>query len=169
MTWAVTFISNYDVHAHCGTVADVETLINACHDRGMRILLDLVINHTSHEHAWFQESRISQHSPRRDWYIWRPARYEDGSRLPPNNLRGIFDASQEYYLHLFAVQQPDLNWENAETRAAIYESAMEFWLRKGVDGFRVDTVNTYSKEPKCRPQSRIPTGLVAVLQGAANS
>ena len=148
-------ISNYeDVYAPYGTVADVETLIAACHDRGMRILLDLVINHTSHEHVWFKESRVSKDSPKRDWYIWRPARYENGARIPPNNWRSIFggsawewdEVSQEYYLHLFAVQQPDLNWENAETRAAVYESAMEFWLRKGIDGFRVDTVNMYSKD-----------------------
>ncbi|KAJ5202103.1 Alpha-glucosidase [Penicillium cinerascens] len=148
-------ISNYeDVYAPYGTVADVETLIAACHDRGMRILLDLVINHTSHEHAWFKESRVSKNSPKRDWYIWRPARYESGARIPPNNWSSIFggsawewdEDSQEYYLHLFAVQQPDLNWENAETRAAVYESAMEFWLRKGIDGFRVDTVNMYSKD-----------------------
>lgn len=147
-------ISNYeDVYAPYGTVEDVETLITACHDRGMRILLDLVINHTSHEHAWFKESRTSKDSPKRDWYIWRPARYENGARLPPNNWRSIFggsawewdETSQEYYLHLFAVQQPDINWENAETRAAVYESAMKFWLRKGIDGFRVDTVNMYSK------------------------
>jgi alpha-glucosidase/glucan 1,6-alpha-glucosidase len=147
-------ISNYEeVYAPYGTVADVETLITACHDRGMRILLDLVVNHTSHEHAWFKESRTSKDSPKRDWYIWRPARHENGTRLPPNNWRSIFGGSawewdedtQEYYLHLFAVQQPDLNWENADTRAAVYESAMEFWLRKGIDGFRVDTVNMYSK------------------------
>ncbi|KAJ5129039.1 Alpha-glucosidase [Penicillium atrosanguineum] len=152
-------ISNYeDVYAPYGTVADVETLITACHDRGMRILLDLVINHTSHEHAWFKQSRTSKDSPKRDWYIWRPARYENGVRRPPNNWRSIFggsawewdEASREYYLHLFAVQQPDLNWENADTRAAVYESAMKFWLRKGIDGFRVDTVNMYSKNQSFR-------------------
>ncbi|KAJ5151094.1 Alpha-glucosidase [Penicillium canariense] len=153
-------IANYeDVYAPYGTVADVEALITSCHDRGLKILLDLVINHTSHLHAWFQESRSSKSSSRRDWYIWRPAKYDaDGKRRPPNNWRSMFGGSawewdeetQEYYLHLFAVQQPDLNWENPATRAAVYESAMEFWLKKGIDGFRVDTVNMYSKDQSFR-------------------
>ena len=150
-------ISDYQsVHAPYGTVSDVEALISACHSRGMRLILDLVVNHTSDEHAWFRESRSSKSNPKRDWYIWRPAKYAaDGTRMPPNNWRSYFSGStwqwdedtQEYYLHLFAKQQPDLNWENPATRQAIYESAMEFWLKKGVDGFRVDTVNMYSKPP----------------------
>lgn len=132
-----------DVHGPYGTVADVEAIIAACHERGLRILLDLVINHTSDQHAWFKESRFDKASAKRDWYIWRPAKYDaDGVRRPPNNWRSIFggsawewdEVSEEYYLHLFAVEQPDLNWENAETRAAVFESAMEFWLRKGIDG-----------------------------------
>ncbi|KAJ5085208.1 Alpha-glucosidase [Penicillium argentinense] len=149
-------ISNYEaVYPPYGTVADVEAIIAGCHERGLRVLLDLVINHTSHLHAWFIESRSSKTSAKRDWYVWRPAKYDtDGTRRPPNNWRSMFGGSawewdeetQEYYLHLFAVQQPDLNWENPNTREAIYESAMEFWLRKGIDGFRVDTVNMYSKE-----------------------
>ncbi|KAH8705868.1 maltase [Talaromyces proteolyticus] len=153
-------ISNYEeVYAPYGTMADVEALIAACHERGLRILLDLVINHTSYEHAWFKESRSSKANPKRDWYIWKPPRYDaNGQRRPPNNWRSFFSGSawewdevtQEYYLHLFAVQQPDLNWENKATREAIYESAMEFWLRKGIDGFRVDTVNMYSKDPSFR-------------------
>ncbi|KAL3418205.1 maltase [Phlyctema vagabunda] len=148
-------ISDYEaVYPPYGTVADIETIVNACHSRGMRLILDLVVNHTSDEHAWFKESRSSKTNPKRDWYIWRPARYaEDGTRMPPNNWLSHFSGStwewdehtQEYYLHLFAVQQPDLNWENPVTRRAIYDSAMEFWLSKGVDGFRVDTVNMYSK------------------------
>ncbi|TVY23949.1 Alpha-glucosidase [Lachnellula hyalina] len=148
-------ISNYEaVYPPYGTVADMETLIEACHSRGLRLILDLVINHTSDEHQWFKESRRSKTDPKRDWYIWRPAKYAaDGTRMPPNNWRSFFSGSawqwdehtQEYYLHLFATQQPDLNWENATTRRAIYDSAMEFWLQKGVDGFRIDTVNMYSK------------------------
>lgn len=148
-------ISNYEeVHAPYGTVQDVETLIKACHDRGMRFILDLVVNHTSIEHAWFKESRSSKTNPKRDWYIWRPARYDkDGKRMPPNNWRSWFSGSawewdpttEEYYLRLFAAEQPDLNWENPTTRHAIYDSAMRFWLEKGVDGFRIDTVNMYSK------------------------
>jgi len=148
-------ISDYEaVYPPYGTVADMETLIDACYSRGMRLILDLVVNHTSDEHAWFKESRSSKDNPKRDWYIWRPAKYEaDGTRMPPNNWRSFFSGSawqwdektQEYYLHLFATQQPDLNWENPVTRRAIYDSAMEFWLSKGVDGFRIDTVNMYSK------------------------
>ncbi|KAL2138900.1 hypothetical protein VTI28DRAFT_6057 [Corynascus sepedonium] len=151
-------ISNYeDVYRPYGTVQDMETLIKETHARGMRIMLDLVINHTSDQHAWFKESRASKDSPKRDWYIWRPAKYSpSGERLPPNNWRCNFgggsawewdELTQEYYLHLFATEQPDLNWENPETRKAIYASAMEFWLDRGVDGFRVDTVNMYSKPP----------------------
>ncbi|OJJ97784.1 hypothetical protein ASPACDRAFT_32580 [Aspergillus aculeatus ATCC 16872] len=149
-------IRDYEaVYAPYGTVADVEALIAGCHARGLRILLDLVINHTSHEHAWFQASRSSRTDPKRDWYIWRPPRYDpaNGARSPPNNWRSFFGGSawtfdpttEEYYLHLFAEQQPDLNWENAATRQALYTSAMEFWLQRGIDGFRVDTVNMYSK------------------------
>jgi alpha-glucosidase len=148
-------VSDYEsVYPPYGTVADIEALIEACHSRGMRLILDLVVNHTSDEHAWFKESRSSKTNPKRDWYIWRPAKYaEDGTKMPPNNWRSFFSGSvwewdeetQEYYLHLFAKQQPDLNWENPVTRRAIYNSAMEFWLSKGVDGFRIDTVNMYSK------------------------
>ncbi|KAJ5611672.1 Alpha-glucosidase [Penicillium herquei] len=153
-------VANYEaIYAPYGTVEDAEAIIAACHERGLKILFDLVINHTSHEHAWFKESRSSKTNPKRDWYIWRPAKYDsDGTRRPPNNWRSIFGGSawewdeptQEYYLHLFAVQQPDVNWENAETRAAVYESSMHFWLRKGIDGFRVDTVNMYSKDQSYR-------------------
>ncbi|PYH48030.1 glycoside hydrolase family 13 protein [Aspergillus saccharolyticus JOP 1030-1] len=149
-------ISDYEaVYAPYGKVADVEALIAGCHARGLRILLDLVINHTSHEHAWFRASRSSRTDPKRDWYIWRPPRYDPATRQrqPPNNWRSFFGGSawawdeptQEYYLHLFAPQQPDLNWENPATRQALYASAMEFWLQRGIDGFRVDTVNMYSK------------------------
>lgn len=148
-------ISDYEsVYPPYGRVADIETIVEACHSRGMRLILDLVVNHTSDEHNWFKESRNSKDNPKRDWYIWRPAKYaEDGTRMPPNNWRSYFSGSawqwdeltQEYYLHLFATQQPDLNWENPATRRAIYDSAMEFWLQRGVDGFRVDTVNMYSK------------------------
>jgi len=153
-------ISDYEnVYPPYGTVQDMDDLIEGCHSRGIRIILDLVINHTSHLHLWFQESRSSRSSPKRDWYIWRPAKYDAaGNRKPPNNWRSNFGGSawewdegtQEYYLHLFCPEQPDLNWENPLTRAAIYESAMEFWLRKGVDGFRIDTVNMYSKDPDLR-------------------
>ncbi|EAW15326.1 alpha-glucosidase [Aspergillus clavatus NRRL 1] len=148
-------ISDYEkVLPAYGTVEDVEKLIAECHERGIKLILDLVVNHTSDEHAWFKESRSSKDNEKRDWYFWRPARYdEQGNRLPPTNYRGYFAGStwtwdektQEYYLHLYAKEQPDLNWDNRATREAIYDSAVRFWLDKGVDGFRVDTVNKYSK------------------------
>lgn len=148
-------IRNYqEIYAPYGTVADCETLIAECHARGMRILFDLVVNHTSDQHKWFQESRSSKDNPKRDWYIWRPAKYdEQGNRKPPNNWGSNFlgpawtwdEHTQEYYLHLFAPEQPDLNWENEECRKAIYNDCMRFWLDKGINGFRVDTVNMYSK------------------------
>jgi len=147
-------IRNYeDVYAPYGTLDDMQRLINETHARGMRIILDLVVNHTSDQHQWFLESRSSKDNPKRDWYIWRPARYVNGERKAPNNWVSNFTGSvwewdehtQEYYLHLFCPEQPDLNWENEETRKAIYQSAMVFWLERGVDGFRVDTVNMYSK------------------------
>ncbi|SPO27217.1 probable maltase [Ustilago trichophora] len=148
-------ISDYEsVYPPYGTVADMDQLIQQCHTRGIKLILDLVINHTSDQHAWFKESRKSKQSPKRDWYIWRPAKYDaDGNRKPPNNWRSNFnqpawtwdEGSQEYYLHLFCPEQPDVNWTNQECRKAIYKSAMEFWLEKGVNGFRVDTVNMYSK------------------------
>jgi alpha-glucosidase len=148
-------ISDYeDVHEPFGNLADMDELIDALHQRGMKLILDLVINHCSDQHAWFQESRSSRDNPKRDWYIWRPPTYDsEGNRHPPNNWRASFGGSvwewdqrtEEYYLHYFAKEQPDFNWDNAETRKAIYNSAIRFWLDKGVDGFRVDTVNKYSK------------------------
>ncbi|KAL2793087.1 glycoside hydrolase superfamily [Aspergillus keveii] len=169
-------VSDYEnVLPAYGTVADVEKLVEECHKYGMRLILDLVVNHTSDQHKWFLESRSSKDNPKRDWYFWRPPRYDDkGNRLPPTNYRGYFAGStwtwdehtQEYYLHLYAKEQPDLNWDNLETRKAIYDSAVRFWLDKGVDGFRVDTVNKYSKytdfpdapitDPKSYIQPAIP-------------
>ncbi|KAK1139438.1 hypothetical protein N8T08_000801 [Aspergillus melleus] len=148
-------VSDYEkVLPAYGTVEDVEKLAQTCHERGMKLLLDLVINHTSDQHRWFQESRSSKDNEKRDWYFWRPPRYDaNGNRQPPTNYRGYFAGStwtwdehtQEYYLHLYAKEQPDLNWDNEATRKAIYDSAIRFWLDKGIDGFRVDTVNKYSK------------------------
>jgi oligo-1,6-glucosidase len=149
-------ISNYEnVHEPYGTVEDVETLINATHAREMKIIFDLVINHSSNLHRWFQESRSSKTNPKRDWYFWRPAKYDkDGNRHPPNNWRSHFtvpawtwdEKTEEYYLHVYAPEMPDFNWENEETRRAIYESSIIFWLDRGIDGFRIDTVNKYSKD-----------------------
>jgi oligo-1,6-glucosidase len=148
-------VSDYQrIYEPYGSIHDVDTLLREAHRRDMKVILDLVINHTSQEHAWFKESRSSRSNPKRDWYIWKPARYDnDGVRQPPTNWRGYFagptwtwdEHTQEYYLHLYAPDQPDLNWENEECRNAIYDNTMRFWLDHGVDGFRIDTVNKYSK------------------------
>jgi alpha-glucosidase len=148
-------VSDYQkIYAPYGSIEDVDTLVSESHRRGLKVILDLVVNHTSMEHPWFKESRASKDNPKRDWYIWKPARYdENGNRHPPTNWRGYFacptwtwdEHTQEYYLHLYAPDQPDLNWENADCREAIYEETMRFWLERGVDGFRIDTVNKYSK------------------------
>ncbi|MEO6879714.1 MAG: alpha-glucosidase [Mycobacteriaceae bacterium] len=144
-------ISDYrDVDPTFGTLADLDELIAALHARGMKLLMDLVVNHTSDEHPWFVESRSSTDNPKRDWYVWRDAR--DGE--PPNNWGSFFSGpawtrdpdSGQYYLHLFSRTQPDLNWENPRVRAAVHEM-MRWWLDRGVDGFRMDVVNMLSKVP----------------------
>lgn len=143
------------VYPPYGTNEDIFELINKCHDLGIKVILDLVMNHTSDEHAWFTESKSSRNNPKADWYIWKDAKYDkDGNRMPPNNWRSIFEGSiwewcedrQQYYLHLFAPGQPDLNWENHDVRKAIYKDAIDFWMDHGVDGFRVDAVNLMSKD-----------------------
>lgn len=149
-------VSNYQaVYPPLGTVEDVERLIRECHDRGMRVMLDLVISHTSTEHPWFQASRSAQDDPKRDWYIWRPANYDDeGGRHPPNNWKSVFgegsawewdEHTEQYYLHMFTEAQPDLNWENPEMRKAVLDNAVLFWVEKGVDAFRIDAANMFSK------------------------
>ena len=133
-----------------GTMADMETLIAEAKKRDIRIVMDLVYNHSSDQHAWFQESKSSRDNDRADWYIWRDAR-ADGSA--PTNWRGIFGGSawtwceerQQYYLHTFAAAQPDLNWANPAVRKALYQAA-NFWLDKGVGGFRIDAI-TYIRKP----------------------
>jgi oligo-1,6-glucosidase len=162
-------ISDYqDVDPMFGTLADVDALIAGLHERGMKLIIDVVLNHTSDEHPWFTESRSSKDSPRRDWYWWRPAR--DG--LPPGspgaeptNWRSFFspsawqldEATGEYYLHLFSVRQPDLNWENPEVRRALYEM-LRWWLDRGVDGFRMDVINMVSKRLPLRDGPPLPGG-----------
>ena len=144
----------YDVDPMFGTLADLDELIAGIHARGMKLIMDLVVNHTSDQHAWFQESRDPS-SPKRDWYFWRPARpgFEPGTPgAEPTNWASFFGgrgweydpSSREYYLHLFAPGQPDLNWENPEVRQAIYQM-MRWWVDRGVDGFRMDVINLISK------------------------
>ncbi len=146
-------ISDYeDVDPLFGTLADLDALIAGCHDRGIRVVMDLVVNHTSDEHPWFQESRDPA-SPKRDWYWWRPAR--DGRA--PTNWVSVFggpaweydERSGEYYLHLFSRKQPDLNWENPEVRRAVY-AMMRRWVGRGVDGFRMDVIELISKDTDLR-------------------
>ena len=133
-----------------GTMADFDSLLAEVHRRGMRLILDLVLNHTSDAHPWFIESRAARDSARRDWYIWRDGR--DGK--PPNNWESIFKgpawehdaATGQYYLHLFSRRQPDLNWEQPAMRAALFDT-VRWWLDKGIDGFRVDAVSHIRKMP----------------------
>jgi oligo-1,6-glucosidase len=151
-------ISDYQgIDPTFGTLADFDALLEAVHARGMKLVMDLVVNHTSDEHPWFVESRSSRDSPKRDWYWWRPARHGMGTGDPgaePTNWRAAFSgpaweldpASGEYYLHIFSRKQPDLNWENSEVRAAVY-AMMRWWLDRGVDGFRMDVINFISKDP----------------------
>jgi alpha-glucosidase len=134
-----------------GTLADFDRLLAAAHARGLRIILDLVPNHTSDEHPWFVQSRASRDNLYRDWYIWRDPAPGGG---PPNNWLSNFGgpawsldpASGQYYLHLFDPKQPDLNWRNPAVRAAIYD-AMRFWFERGVDGFRIDVIWMLIKHP----------------------
>jgi oligo-1,6-glucosidase len=138
-----------------GTLAQLDELIAALHGRGMRLVMDLVVNHTSDQHPWFTDSRSSRTSPKRDWYWWRPPRggMAGDPGAEPTNWQSFFsgptweydEATGEYYLHLFAREQPDLNWENPEVRQAIY-AMMRWWLDRGVDGFRMDVINMISKD-----------------------
>lgn len=142
-------ISDYqDIMDEFGTLADWDELLHEMHARGMKLVMDLVVNHTSDEHHWFIESRKSKDNPYRDYYIWRPGK--DGKE--PNNWQSFFsgsawqydEATGEYYLHLFSKKQPDLNWENEKVREEIF-NMMTWWLDRGIDGFRMDVINLLSK------------------------
>ncbi len=140
----------YAIMPEFGSMADFDELLAQAHARGIRIIMDLVVNHTSDEHPWFQAARQSKSSPYRDYYIWRGGK----NGAEPNNWGSHFGGSawkydeltDEYFLHLFSEKQPDLNWENPALRQEIYRM-MHFWLGKGVDGFRMDTINMLSKKP----------------------
>lgn len=161
-------ISDYQsIDPAFGTLADFDELITAIHKKGMKLVMDLVVNHTSDEHPWFLESASSLDSPKRDWYWWRQPRNghvggESGAE--PNNWGSFFSGSAwkfdestgEYFLHLFSNKQPDLNWENPEVRQAVY-SMMRWWLDRGVDGFRMDVINFISKDPSL-PNGTQPVG-----------
>ncbi|MGV2621126.1 UNVERIFIED_CONTAM: alpha,alpha-phosphotrehalase [Halobacillus marinus] len=139
----------YDIHEEYGTMEDFDQLLRETHDRGMKIIMDIVVNHTSTEHEWFQASRMSKDSPYRDYYIWKDP--VDGGA--PTNWKSKFGGSAwkyeeetgQYYLHLFDVTQADLNWEKEAVRKDVYDM-MSYWAEKGIDGFRLDVINLISKD-----------------------
>lgn len=142
-------ISDYlNIMDDFGTMEDWELLLKEMHGRGLKLIMDLVVNHSSDEHKWFLESKKSKDNPYRDYYIWRPGK--EGKE--PNNWKSTFSGSawqydentEEYYLHIFSKKQPDLNWENPKLRREVYDM-MKFWLEKGIDGFRMDVINFISK------------------------
>ena len=145
-------ISDYQaIMEEFGTMEDFDRMLATAHEKGIKIMMDLVVNHTSDEHKWFIESRKSTDNPYRDYYIWRPAK-EDGSL--PNNWGSCFSGpaweydktTDMYFLHLFSKKQPDLNWDNPAVRQDVFDM-MNWWLKKGVDGFRMDVISLISKEP----------------------
>ena len=145
-------ISDYQaIMDEFGTTEDFDRMLATAHEKGIKIMMDLVVNHTSDEHKWFIESRKSTDNPYRDYYIWRPAK-EDGSL--PNNWGSCFSGpaweydktTDMYFLHLFSKKQPDLNWDNPAVRQDVFDM-MNWWLKKGVDGFRMDVISLISKEP----------------------
>ncbi len=145
-------ISDYQaIMDEFGTMEDFDRMLATAHEKGIKIMMDLVVNHTSDEHKWFIESRKSTDNPYRDYYIWRPAK-EDGSL--PNNWGSCFSGpaweydktTDMYFLHLFSKKQPDLNWDNPAVRRDVFDM-MNWWLKKGVDGFRMDVISLISKEP----------------------
>ncbi|GAA1001890.1 glycosidase [Subtercola frigoramans] len=158
-------ISDYrDTDPLFGTLEDLAELTEGLHARGMKFVMDLVVNHTSDEHPWFVQSRSSRDDPKRDWYWWHDARQGFEPSTPgaePNNWGSAFSGSAraydeptgQYYLHLFSKKQPDLNWENPEVPVAVYEM-MNWWLDRGVDGFRMDVINFISKD------TVLPDGMV---------
>ncbi len=148
-----------------GTMADFDTLVAEARKRGIRVLMDYVINHTSDQHPWFQESRSSRDNPKRDWYIWRDGKGETATSpgQPPNNWQSWFghsawqwdDKTRQYYYHYFYVQQPDLNWRNPEVHKAM-DGVLDFWMQKGVAGFRIDAVSRLFEDPQMRDDPYLP-------------
>lgn len=143
-----------------GTMDDWERLLENLHARGIKLMMDLVVNHTSDEHRWFQEAEKSKDNPYRDYYIWRSGKDDK----EPNNWESFFkgsaweynEATEDYYLHLFSKKQPDLNWENEKVRSEVYKM-MKWWFDKGVDGFRMDVINLISKDPNL-PDGEVKEG-----------
>ncbi|MDE3200786.1 MAG: alpha-glucosidase [Acidobacteriota bacterium] len=159
-------ISNYTaIDPMFGTMADFDHLVAEAHKRGIRILMDYVINHTSDQNQWFLQSRSSRTNSKRDWYIWRDGKGETATSKgqPPNNWQSWFGGSawqwdpktRQYYYHYFYVQQPDLNWRNPEVRKAMY-GVLDFWMKHGVAGFRIDAVSRLFEDPQMRDDPYLP-------------
>lgn len=158
-------ISDYrDIMDEFGTLDDFKEMLEGMHSRGIRLIMDLVVNHTSDEHEWFKASRASKDNPYRDYYFWRKGRGRDGKK-PPNNWTSRFGGSAweydettgEFYLHLFTKKQPDLNWDNPAVRKEVHD-LVKYWLDLGVDGFRCDVITYISKVPG------LPNGKGGLLQ-----
>ena len=151
-------ISNYEgIDPQYGTLKDFDHLVAEAKKRNIRIIMDLVLNHTSDKHPWFIASRCSKTDPKRDWYVWRDGK---GSGQPPNNWQSVFGHSawefdqktNQYYYHKFYIQQPDLNWDNPQVRKAMYD-VERFWINRGVAGFRLDAITTLFEDPQLRDES----------------
>jgi len=159
-------VSDYTgISAEFGTMNDFKTLLSQAHQRNIRIIMDLVLNHTSHEHAWFKAASASRDNPKRDWYIWHDGK-PGKRRKPPNNWLGSFggrawqwdSGTGQYYLHTFLKEQPDVNWRNLQLQKAMWD-VVRFWLDLGVDGFRLDVVNWFIKDAKFRDNPKKTKGL----------
>ena len=158
-------ISDYTaIDPEYGTMADFDHMVAEAKTRGIRVIMDYVINHTSDQNAWFKESRSSRDNPKRDWYVWRDGKVgADGKLGPPNNWQSWFghsawtwdEKTKQYYYHYFYVQQPDLNWTNPEVRKAMY-GVLEFWMKHGVAGFRIDAVSRLFEDPEMRDDPYLP-------------
>lgn len=159
----------YSIMKIFGTMGDFEELLDKAHKRGLRIVMDLVVNHTSDEHTWFVESKKGKDNPYRDYYIWRDGRDQS---TPPNNWTSCFlgpawqydETSGQYYLHMFSKKQPDLNWSNESVRQEIYKM-MHWWLEKGIDGFRMDVISLISKDEKKLYEDSVIKGHTACANG----
>ena len=161
-------------------MADFDRLVAGAHERGIKVILDLVLNHTSDRHAWFQDSRTSPTSEHADWYLWRdPAGWRRGRPIPPNNWVSFFGGSawawdptrKQFYMHTFLKEQPDLNWREPAVRAAQLEM-IRGWLARGVDGFRLDVFNAFFKDPdllRTRPGRRCRAAWLDFAAGTASS
>ena len=158
-------ISDYTaIDPEYGTMADFDHMVAEAKTRGIRVIMDYVINHTSDQNAWFKESRSSRDNPKRDWYVWKDGKVgADGKLGPPNNWQSWFghsawtydETTKQYYYHYFYQQQPDLNWHNPEVRKAMY-GVLQFWMQHGVAGFRIDAVSRLFEDPEMRDDPYLP-------------